>query len=156
MRMTVVLGFLEHMEDARIDPFRAVAREAHVEGDAVRGLESDSLDVAYDSIGVGFEDGLGFVSVFADQTEAKGVGHAIGLKEHHDLADGLLLLPCILDATGSFFSDPLDLKQAARFLGYDAEGVGPEAVDDFFGVGLADPMDQSAGQILPDAIGGSG
>ena len=131
----------------------AIIGQSQIQGDSVSSLETDSIDVPNDTIGVVFEDCLRFVPVFSNQTKAEGIGYAVSLEKHHDFANGFLLLPSFLNALDPFLTDPLDFAQAGGFLGDYAQGVGSEVIDDFISVGLANPVNQSAGEVFPDAIG---
>ena len=55
----LILGFLHSVKDACLDAFGAVVGQSEIQGDPVRGLESDSLDLPNDPVGVGFEDCFG-------------------------------------------------------------------------------------------------
>ena len=75
----LILGFLHGVEDTCLDAFGPVVGKSEVQGDPVCGLESDSLDLPNDPVGVGFEDRFGRISVFPNQAQAKGIGDSIGL-----------------------------------------------------------------------------
>ena len=67
-----------------------------------------------------------------------------------------MLLPGFLDALDPLLSDPLDLAEPGGFLGNHPQRIRSELVHDLIGIGLADPMNQSAGEILAYAVGGGG
>ena len=95
--MSLIFRFLYRMENARLNPFGPVIGKPKVEGNLIRGLKSDSLDLPNDAVGIGFQNRLGRISIFSNQTKAEGIGDAISLKKHHHLPHCFLFFPCFPD-----------------------------------------------------------
>ena len=148
--------FLERVQDAGVDALRAGGGQAEVARDLVRGLEADAFDFAADAVRFGGEDFLRVLAVGLDDADAEGVGHAVGLQEDHDLAQGLLVVPRGLDGLRAAGADAVDFAEAARLVGDDVEGADAEAGDDLVGVGLADALDEAAAEVFADAVDGGG
>ena len=146
------LEFFERVQDAGVDALRAGGGQAEIARDLVRSLEAHAFDLAADSVGFVGEDLLRVLPVGLDDTYAQRVGHAVGLQEDHDLAQGLLVVPRGLDRLRASGADAVDFAEAARLVGDDVEGADAEAGDDLVGVGLADAFDETAAEVFADAV----
>lgn len=154
--VSVVLKALKGVENARVDTFFAIGWEAEVKGEFIGGFESDTLNVFSEAVGLILKESFGAGAVFFDEADALAGSDAVGLKEDHEVADGDLFLPCGLDGFGALASDAGDFAEATGILADNAEGVGTEVVDDFSGVGFADPVHHSAAKVFADAVNGGG
>ena len=144
--------FLERVQDAGVDALRAGGGQAEIARDLIRGLEAHAFDLAADAVRFGGEDFLRVLPVGLDDADAEGVGHAVGLQEDHDLAQGLLVVPRGLDRLRAAGADAVDFAEAARLIRDDVEGADAEAGDDLVGVGLADAFDEAAAEVFADAV----
>jgi hypothetical protein len=150
--MAFALEFLEAVQDAGVDALRTRGGQAEVAGDLVGGLEADAFDLPAHAVRFGGEHLLGVLAVGLHDAEAEGVRDAVGLQEHHDLAEGLLVFPGRLDRFGASRADAVDLAQAGGLIGDDVERPHPELGDDLVGVGLADAFDQAAAEVFADPM----
>ena len=85
-----------------------------------------------------------------------GGSDAIGLKKHHDIAYGALLIPCSLNRFCPLLTDTRDLVEATRILVDDFESIGSEMTNDFFGVRFSDAVDEAATKVFADTVDGGG
>ena len=148
--------FLQRVQDAGVDALRASGRQAEVTGDLIGGLETNAFDFAAHTIRFVGEYLLRVLAIGFDDTNAERVGHAVGLQEDHDFAQGLLVVPGGLDGLRSSRSDTIDFAEAARLVGDDIESADAELRDDLVGIGLADALDESATEVFADAVNGRG
>jgi hypothetical protein len=105
--------FFKRVQDASIDALRTSGRQAEVARNFIGGLEADAFDFSADAIGLASEDLLGVLAVGFDDTDAERVGHAVGLQEDHDFAQGFLIFPGGLDGLRAAGADPFDFAEAA-------------------------------------------
>ena len=152
--VAIVLHFVQGVEDACVDTVGAFVGKAEVEGDFVGGEEADAVDFPGEAVGLGAEDVLGLVAVLFDEADALGRAYAVGLEEHHDVAEGALFLPGLFDLLGALGTNAGDVAEFGGKVGDDVEGVLAKVVDNFIGVDLADAVDHPGGEILPDAVDG--
>ncbi len=154
--VALLLQRLERVEDAGVDPGRGIVGKAQVDGDAVRRLEADALDLAGHPVGLGQQHRLGLAAIAVHELDALGGGHAVGLQEDVDLAQGALLVPGLFDGGRALRADARHAAQARGLLAEHAEGVGAELVDDLVGVHAADARDEAAAEVAADAVDGRG
>ena len=74
----LILGFLHGVEDACLDAFGSVVGQSEIQGNPIRGLESDSLDLTNDAVGIRLKDRFGGISVLSDQAQAERIGDFAG------------------------------------------------------------------------------
>jgi hypothetical protein len=98
------------------------------------------------------KDVLGLVAVFFDEADALGCADAVGLEEHHDVAEGSLFFPCLFDLLGAFGTDAGDVAEFAGEVGDDVEGVLAKVVDNFVGVDFADAVDHAGCEVFADTV----
>ena len=75
----------------------------------------------------------------------------MGVQEHHDLADDLLVGPAGGDLPGPLLTDAADLAQALRSLLDDVEYRRAEGADQPAGVDRADAFDHAGAEVALDA-----
>jgi hypothetical protein len=135
----LLLQALQGEEDPGLEPRRGVVGEAQVDRDLVGRLESDSLDLAGDPVGLVRQDRLRLGAVLLDQLHALARADPVGLEEDVELALRALAVPGLLDRRRALAADPRHVAQAAGLLAQDPERVGAEGVDDLVRVHPADP-----------------
>src|SRR5436190_5898537 len=121
-------------------------------GDFVGGFESDAVDVVREQIRVRANalDGALAVS-FVNAHRAAGA-HAVRMKEHHDLANDLLVRPCRFDFCAAHRTDAFDLLQTAGLTFNDVENSVAEFFDELLRVNGADTFDHAAPEIFLDSF----
>ncbi len=145
-------GLREGEAQPGLDPLRAVVADAEPLGDPVGGLEADAPHVRREPVGLLGDDLDGLVPVQPIDPHGQGGRHPHALQEDHDLLDGLLLLPGLLDHGRALGAEPRHAVQAPGVLLEHAEGVGAEVVDDAFGHLGADALDQAGAEVTADAL----
>ena len=80
----------------------------------------------------------------------------MAVQKDHDLADDLLLRPGCGNALGADRADAIDLTQPIRLGFDDVEHLLPECLDHLPGVARANTADHAGGEILLDALDGTG
>jgi len=78
------------------------------------------------------------------------------VQEHHDLADGFLLRPRVLDQPAAFGADAVQFLQTGRLGFDDFKNLLAEFVHELLGIDGADAFDHAAAQIFLDAFLGGG
>ena len=111
--VALVGGLRQGVLQARLDPLRAVVRDADGLGDLVGGEEADAPDVGGQPVGLVLHDGDRGVAVLLVDAHRDGGGDPDALEEDHDLLDGLLLLPGGGDHLGPLGAEAGDLDRAA-------------------------------------------
>ena len=107
--MPVAGGFQQNVAQSGTGPDKRVVGDANLLGNCVGGLEADAVDVLREGIRVvldGFNGGLAVGLIDADGAAG---AHAIGMQEHHDGANDLLLGPGIFDPLPALGADPVNL-----------------------------------------------
>ena len=131
-----------------------VQRNADLLGDRVGRQEADAANVPREPVRVVLHHGDGFVAIgLEDPHRARG-GHAVGVQEHHDLADDLLVGPAGRDLPGPLVADAVDLAQALGCLLDDVEDRRAEGADQPAGVDRADALDHAGAEVALDAAEG--
>jgi hypothetical protein len=154
--VAVVGGLGQGVGEAGLDPLGAVARDADRRGDRIGGLETDPPDVRGQPVGLLLNGADRFVAVFLVDLHRQGRGDADALQEDHDLLDGLLLGPRVLDAGAAFRAEAGDFDEAAGLVVDDVHDAGAEVADHPFGHDRADALDQAGSQVPADALLGGG
>ncbi len=132
------------------------ARDADRRGDRVGGLEADAPDVRGQLVGLLLDGVDRFVAVFLVDLHRQGRGDADALQEDHDLLDGLLLGPRVLDARAALRAEAGNLDEAVGLVVDDVHDVGAEVADHPLGHDRADALDQAGPQVPADALLGRG
>ena len=154
--VAVVGGLGQGVGEAGLDALGAVARDADRRGDRVGGLEADAPDVRGQLVGLLLDGADRFVAVLLVDLHREGRGDADALQEDHDLLDGLLLGPRVLDARAAFRAEAGNFDQAVGLIVDDVHDVGAEVADHPFGHDRADALDQARPQVPADALLGGG
>ena len=152
--MALAAQLLKDVANRGPSPQRRGAVDAEPFGQFVGGLEADAPDVGGQAIGIFLHQLDGLVAVGLVDADGPGGADAVRLQEHHDAADGFLLLPAFADALDAARADALDLLQKRRAFVDDVEGAFAEDLDDLAGEVRADALDQTGAEILFDALHG--
>ena len=150
--MTVVHRFGQRVGDTGTNTDHRRLFDAELHGDRVGGLESDAPDVSREPIGIlGHDlDGVGAVSL-VDPHGASGADR-MAVQEDHDLANDLLLGPCVGDALGAHPANPGHFAQPVWFGLDDVEHLLAERLDHLPGVDGADAADHAGAEVFLDAV----
>ena len=154
--VALVGGLKEDVLEAGVDACGGIEREAEALGDLVGGLESDAADVAGEAVRIGADDLDGLVAVGLVDADGAGGGDAVAVEEDHDLADGLLLIPRLLDALAALGADAVNFLEPGGGVLDDFEDPGSEAGDELSGVGRTDTLHEPGGEVSFDALGAVG
>jgi hypothetical protein len=141
------------MAEPGVDAARGVRSQPNPQGDLVRRPEADAGDVPRQAIGVDADHLDGVVAVGLVDADGAGGRYAMAVEEDHDAADGLLLVPRLLDAQTALGADAGDLLEPGGGLLDDVEDAGAEGGDELARIGWADAPDEAGGQVTFDALG---
>ena len=150
--MPFVRELSQRIEDAAPAAPRILLTVSHLRGDAVGGLEADAPDVVGKAVGIlpHLVDAL--LAVLPVDFGRIGRTHAVALQKEHDVLDVLLLLPALADLRHTFPPDAGDFVESFDVRLDDVDGLRSEPPDDGPGEPRADALDQSAAEVLLDAV----
>ena len=150
--MSVPQIMAQHVQKARFDAGGIVGGPVHPHTDAVRPVEADIQPARTEQIGISANLVHGGGSPAFIATQGFGRGQTVVREGQHDLPQPELAGKSLTDGFCLGGGDPLDLRETARFLFQDPQGLVPEFFDDPRGGGDADPLNRAGGQIAQDRI----
>jgi hypothetical protein len=141
----------ERLEQRSLHPLGRVLRDADRRGDPVGRTKPDPPDVDREPVGIARDDRDRLRPVALEDPRRELPARAVRLQEHHDVADGALLLPRADDGVRPRAPEACDLAQPLGVLVQHAQRVEPEARDDALRGDAADPLDEPGAEVLLDA-----
>ena len=138
----------EHVVERRPYPDQRIGRNAEFACDAIGGDKADAADVQSQAVGIFPYPLDGLVAVHPVDARRPGAADAVGVEEHHDLADRLLLAPGLGDARLPLRADAVQCEQAFRLSFDDLEHLGSEGLDQLMREMRTDAPDESGAQVL--------
>src|ERR1039458_10631409 len=146
--MALIRGLQQHMVEARTGAQDGVMRYADLLGNSVRRSEPDPVDVPGQRVRVGLNAPDGLLPVGLIDTDSPAGADSLGMKEHHDVADDLLLGPGRFDPSSSLGSNAFHFLQADGVVLDDVEDLLAKLIHQFPGVSRPDALDHAAAQVL--------
>ena len=148
--------FLKNMAQSGIGPKQGVVRDADLLRNLVGGFETNAGNV--------FRQAIRIASNLLNRVLAVGLvnpnrparAYTIGVQKNHDVANDLLLRPCVFDAASSHRTNPLDILKPAGFFFDYVKNLFAKLRDQLFGVGRPDAFYHSAAKIFLNALLGRG
>src|ERR1039458_2802501 len=155
--MALIRGLQQHMVEARTGAQDGVMRYADLLGNSVRRSEPDPVDVPGQRVRVGLNAPDGLLPVGLIDTDSPAGADSLGMKEHHDVADDLLLGPGSFDSSSPLGPNAFHFLEADRVVLDDVEDLLAKLSNQFPGVNRPNALDHAAAQVLLDAlVGGRG
>ena len=116
-------------------------------GNSVCRLESDSVDILCQAVGVLSENTVHLFAVFRVYLHAEGKRHTVLLQKQHSGPLAALCISLFRDISGFFHADSLDFCQPFRLLLKNPQRLLPELPDDPRGQGFAYTFDSPRPEI---------
>src|ERR1035441_4765708 len=155
--MALIGRLQQHMIEARTGAQDGIMRYADLLANPVRHSEPDPVDVPGQRVRVGLNPLDGLLPVSLVDADSPAGADSLGMKEHHDVADDLLLGPGRFDSSAPLGPNAFHFLQADRIVLDDVEDLLAELENQFPGVNRPDALDHAAAQVLLDAlVGGRG
>ena len=126
--------------------------KAHLFRDDIRRPETDAPDIIRKTVGILLYDPDAVISVGLVDPGGMAGRDVVALQEEHDVLDLLLLQPALFDPLHTHLADAGHLQQQIRILLDHVQRLRPELPYDAAGELRAHALDQTAAEILLNAV----
>ena len=130
--------------------------KADAEGDLVCRKEADAVKILGQTVGVLIDVFNGIVPVFLVNPHGEKGADAVGLQEHHHIADGPVFNPGLADHRQFLLGNPGDLSEVFDFIFKHVKGIITEVFDDFLGRLWPHPLDEPGSEVFLQRCGCGG
>ena len=152
--MAFVGELAEGIGQAALAASEVVLLIAHLIGNTVGGLETDTPDVVGQAVWVFIDLVDAFLAVAAVYLGGIGGADSVALEKEHDVLDVFLLFPAFPNLLDTLLADTGHFIESLDVGLNDFDGVGAELTDDELGEFRANAFDQATAKVFLDTIDG--
>src|SRR5690606_30867897 len=112
-------------------------------------------NLAGNLIWIAAQDLTDLYAVFTDQAYTLVGADTVSLQENHDIAQGVLFVPCSFNFFGAFWADALHFTQATGISFDHLQGIHTKLIDNFIGVDFTNTGDEATAEVFAKTVHGS-